>query len=149
MKHKKVLWPIDFSRNIEKAFPFIKDVSQDKDTEIHVLYVINDFVNHEPWYGEFKPKHNRDYSSRLSHTAEKRLEHICEKYVDGCPLFIRHTAKGKPSTEILKFIKDEDVDLVVMTHQDDPERINSSHTFETVFENSPVPVKTIRVHASH
>jgi hypothetical protein len=36
-----------------------------------------------------------------------------------------------------------------MTHLDDPERLNPSHTFEKVFENSPVPVKTIRIHAGH
>ncbi len=149
MKNKKILWPIDFSRDIEKAFPFIKKVSQDKNTEIHVLYVIRDFINHEPWYGEFEQKHNKNYSSKLSHTAEKRLEQICEKYADGCPLFIRHTAKGEPSTEILKLIKEEDVDLVVMTHHNAPERINSSHTFETVFEQSPVPVKAFRVHTAH
>lgn len=149
MKPTKILWPMDFSKNSEKALPYIKKLSQDMDTEIHVLYVIEDTPHHEPWYGEFNQKHIRSFSDRIDQTAKKRLNQICDKYMDGCPLFIRHTAKGEPATEILKLIKNEGIDKVVMTHKEDPNRLNTSHTFETVFANSPVPVKTFRIHSKH
>ena len=149
MKPTKILWPTDFSKNSEKALPYIKKLSQDKDTEIHILYVIEDISHHEPWYGEYNPAHIRDFSDRINQTAKKRLNQICDKYMEGCPLFIRHTATGTPATEILKFIADEGVDQVVMTHRETRERLNSSHTFEAVFENSPVPVKTFRIHDIH
>jgi nucleotide-binding universal stress UspA family protein len=105
MKPTKILWPTDFSKNSEKAMPYIKKLSQDSDTEIHVLYVIEDIPHHEPWYGEFSQNHRRLYSNRLGQTAQKRLNQICDKYMDGCPLFIRHTAIGDPASEILKLIR--------------------------------------------
>ena len=137
---------MDFSKNSEKAFSYIKRLNQDKNTEIHVLYVIEDIPHQEPLYGEYSQKHVLDFSNRMNRTAKKRMDQVCEKYMEGCPLFVRHTATGTPATEILKLIKDEGVDQVVMTHRETPERINTSHTFETIFENSPVPVKTFRIY---
>ncbi len=146
MKPKKILFPMDFAKNSDKALSYIKCLNQDKNTEVHVLYVIEDIPHQEPLYGEYNQKHVQDFSNRLSRTAKKRMNQVCEKYMEGCPLFIRHTATGKPATEILKFIKEEGIDQVVMTHRETPERINTSHTFEMIFENSPVPVKTFRMY---
>jgi len=53
MEFKKILCPTDFSRNAQKALPHVKSLTKKYNAEIHVLYVIEDIANHEPWYGEF------------------------------------------------------------------------------------------------
>lgn len=150
MKPTKILVPTDFSKDSSEALSYIKELTKANNTEIHVLYVIEDVPHHEPWYGEYNPAHVRDFSGRMRKTAEKRLNQICDKYMEGCPLFFRHTVAGQPATEILKFIEDEGMDQVVMTHRETtPERLLAPQVFETVFENSPVPVKTFRIHDNH
>lgn len=150
MKPKKILWPTDFSKDSLEALSYIKNLSRDNNTEIHILYVIEDIPHHEPWYGEYSSAHVHDFSKRIGETAEKRLNQICDKYLEGCPLFIRHTATGQPATEILKFIENEGMDQVVMTHRETPpERVLSPQIFQTVFENSMVPVKTVRIYDRH
>jgi nucleotide-binding universal stress UspA family protein len=46
-------------------------------------------------------------------TAHSRLDEICEKILNACPIYLRHIHVGEPSTEILKLIKDEDIYFVI------------------------------------
>jgi nucleotide-binding universal stress UspA family protein len=46
--------------------------------------------------------------------AESRLDEICDQFLDVCPLYIRHISVGKPAKEILKLIKKEDIDIVIL-----------------------------------
>ena len=57
-------------------------------------------------------------------SASTRLEQVCEKYLDDCPLYIKHIAVGDPAQEILKLIDNE-----------------------KVVKNSPIPVTTIPIEA--
>ena len=54
MEVKKILWPTDFSGNAEKALDYVTSLSEKYQTEVHVLYVIEQLSSHEPWYGEFE-----------------------------------------------------------------------------------------------
>ena len=58
-----------------------------------------------------KARRDSDWEKQF---AESRLDEICEKFLNACPLYIRHISVGEPSTEILKLIKDEEIDLIVM-----------------------------------
>ena len=52
MEVKKILWPTDFSPNAEKALDYVTSLSQKYQTEVHVLYVIQELAQHPPWYGD-------------------------------------------------------------------------------------------------
>ena len=145
MDVKKVLWPTDFSRNAEKALPYITSLTKQYGAEIHVLHVIEDIAHHESWYGAFDNDHIEKLMEWVNKTGETRLEQICDKYLEGCPLYIKHIAVGDPAVEILKMIDKENVDLVVMASKGKSGNFRFGSVAEKVLKESPVPVTAIPV----
>lgn len=145
MEVRKVLWPTDFSSSAEKALPYVTDLTQKYGAEIHVLYVIEDLAHHDSWYGDFDKTHVEKLMQRAGESAKKRLDQVCEKYLDSCPLYIKHIAVGDPAQEILKLIDKEKVDLVVMASHGGQGNFRFGSVAEKVLKNSPVPVTTIPV----
>ena len=148
MEVNKVLWPTDFSSSAEKALPYVTDLTQKYQAEIHVLYVIEDIAHHGPWYGDFDRARVDKLMERAKEMAQKRLSQICEKYLDGCPLYIKHVAIGDPAQEILKLIEKEKVDMVVMASQGQMGNFRFGSVTEKVLKNSKVPVTTIPIDAN-
>ena len=147
MEVKKVLWPTDFSSSAEKALPYVTDLTQKYGAEIHVLYVIEDIAHHEGWYGEFEKTHIDKLMEWVDKSAKKRLDQVCEKYLNSCPLYIKHIAVGDPAQEILKLINEEKVDLVVMASRGAQGNFRFGSVAEKVLKHSPVPVTTIPIEA--
>lgn len=145
MDVKKILWPTDFSPISEKALPHVKSLTQKYGAEIHVLYVIEDIAHHDGWYGAFEEKRIKELMAHASKTATMRLGQICDKYLDGCPLYIKHVAVGDSAKEILKLIEKETVDMVVMASHGEKGNFRFGSVAEKVLKNSPVPVTIIPV----
>ena len=142
---KKVLWPTDFSSIAQKALPYVTSLTMQYGAEIHVLYVIKDIAHHVSWYGDFDKAHIDKIMQWANKSAKRRLDQICEKYLEGCPLYIKHIAVGDPALEILKLIDKEKVDLVVMTSHGERGHFRFGSVTEKVLKESPVPVTTIPV----
>jgi nucleotide-binding universal stress UspA family protein len=145
MEVNKILWPTDFSSIAEKALPHVKSLTERYGAEIHVLYVIEDVAHHDGWYGAFEEKRVQELMEHAGKTATKRLGQICEKYLDGCPLYIKHVAVGDPAKEILKLIEAEKVDIVVMASHGEKGHFRFGSVTEKVLKNSAVPVTIIPV----
>jgi len=145
MEVKKILWPTDFSKNAERALPYVTSLGEKYQTEVHVLYVIHELAYHEPWYGEFDRSHIDKIHEWEEKKAQERLDEICENYLKRCPLYIRHTAIGDPAQEILKLIDTEKVDMVVMASHGRRGHFHFGSVAEKVVKNSPVPVVTIPI----
>ena len=145
MEVKKILWPTDFSSNAEKALDYVTSLSQKYQTEVHVLYVIQELAQHPPWYGDFDKSHFDKIQDWEMKTAKKRLDEICEKYLQGCPLYIKHIASGDPAQEILKLIRQERIDMVVMASHGAKAHFRFGGVAEKVLKNSSVPVVVIPI----
>jgi len=145
MDVKRILWPTDFSSIAEKALPHVKSITAQYGAEIHVLYVIEDVAHHDGWYGAFEQKRVKDLMEHAEKTATKRLSQLCEKYMEGCPLYIKHVAVGDPAKEILKLIDKEKVDLVVMASHGANVFFQDAGATEKVLKSSPVPVTVVPV----
>ena len=145
MDIKRILWPTDFSANAEKALPFVETLMHQNDAEIHVLYVIQDIAHHESWYGEFGKNHIKELMEWAHKSATKRLSQICDKYLDGCPLYFRHVAVGDPTEEILKLIDKKQMDMVIMASHGEKGKFRFGSVAEKVLKNSPVPVTTVPI----
>ena len=145
MEVNKVLWPTDFSSSAEKALPYVTDLTQKYGAEIHVLYVIEDIAHHESWYGDFDKAKVDKLMEWADKSAKKRLEQVCEKYLNSCPLYIKHIAVGDPAQEILKLIETEGVDLVVMASNGQQGNYRVGSVTDKVVRNSTVPVTTVPV----
>ncbi len=145
MKIKKILWPTDFSGNAEKAFPYVQSLTGKYGYEIHVVYVIQDIAHHGSWYGEFGKNHINDLMDWAHKSATKRLNQICDKYMDGCSLYVKHIAVGDPAEEILKLINKEQIDTVVMASSGEKGKFSFGSVTEKVLKNSPVPVTAVPI----
>jgi len=145
MEVKKILWPTDFSKNAERALPYVTSLGERYQTEVHVFYVIEELAYHEPWYGEFGPSHIEKIHEWEKKKAQERLDEICENYLKGCPLYIRHIAIGDPAQEILKLIDRKKMDMVVMASHGRRGHFHFGSVAEKVVKNSPVPVVTIPI----
>jgi nucleotide-binding universal stress UspA family protein len=143
---KKILWPTDFSSNAAKALPIVKSLTQKHNAELHLLYVF-DTTHLEPWYGELEKDHIDRLIARGRELAQQRLEKICNKYLQGCPVNIRHTATGDPAQEILKFVDKEGVDMVVMPTHGQGEIFPFGSVTERVVKKSNVAVLTVPIQA--
>lgn len=145
MEFKRVLWPTDFSKNAEVALPYVKSLSEQYQTEIHVLFVIEDLAHPESWYGELNEPHAKNLIQWEEKAAKDRLDQICEKYLEGCPRFIKHLAIGDPAVEILKVIKEENIDMVVMASKGQKGHFLMGSVADKVVKNSPAPVVTVPI----
>jgi nucleotide-binding universal stress UspA family protein len=143
MDINKVLWPTDFSSTAEAALDYVKSLSRDYNAEIHVLHVFEDIIRHEAWYGEFDESHIERLMGKARKRAKERLDQICERHLEGCPLYIKHVAVGDPAAVILNLIEQEKVDLVVMATQGESRNFRFGSVAERVVKNSPIPVTTI------
>lgn len=147
MEIKRILWPTDFSSRAETALPYVTSLTEKYQTEIHVLYVTEDLGRHESWYGEFEQAHMDKITAFEQKLAHQRLDQTCDKYLDGCPLYIKHTALGDPAREILKLIESEKIDMVVMASRGQKGQFDFGSVAEKVVKHAPVPVVTIPVNA--
>ena len=145
MEVKRILWPTDLSGIAEKALDYVTSLSEKYGSEVHVLYVIEQLALHEPWYGEFDDSRVEKIQEWEQKTAKKRLDEICESFLKGCPLYVKHTAVGDPAQEILRFIEKEKVDIVVMASHGKKGHFRFGGVADKVIRNSPVPVVTIPV----
>jgi nucleotide-binding universal stress UspA family protein len=145
MELKRILWPTDLSGTAEAALPYVKSLTQKYNTEIHVLYVIEDIAHHKGWYGDFDQSHIRKIRDWEEKTAKARLDKICTNFLEGCPLYIKHIAVGDPAQEILKLIEAEQIDTVVIATRGERSHFGFGSVAEKIVKNAPVPVVTIPV----
>lgn len=145
MRINKILWPTDFSSNAQKALPFVKSIIREYGAQIHVIYVVENMVRHESWYDEFGHKNIHQLMALAERSAEKHLDQICDRYLEKCPLYVRHVAVGDPAREILKRIEIEQVDMVVMATHGEKGEFRFGSVAEKVMKNSPVPVTLIPI----
>ncbi len=143
MEFKKILWPTDFSGSSEKALPYVRSLTEKYNTEIHVIYVIEDIAHHKSWYGDFEQEHIEKILKWEEKTAKERLDQVCSSYLEGCPLYIKHIAVGDPAQEILKLAEKEKVDAVVMATRGLKGHFGFGSVAEKVVKNSAVPVITV------
>ena len=145
MEIKKILWPTDLSRRAAQALPYVSSLSERYQAEIHLLYVMEELGQFGAWYGDFDRSHIQKMHEMERQMAEERLANICEEELQGCPLYIRHIAMGDPSSEILKLINSEKVDVVVIASQGRKGHFGFGSVAEKVVKHSPVPVLTVPI----
>jgi len=143
MEIKKILWPTDFSSSSAEALQQVLSLTEKYQAEVHVLYVVEDLAHHPDWYGAFDTAHVDKVTDFSIKSAHKKLDQVCEKYLNGCPMYIRHVAMGDPAGEILNLIKTGKMDMVVMATRGAKGQFPFGSVAEKVVKHSPVPVLTI------
>jgi nucleotide-binding universal stress UspA family protein len=141
-KYKKVLFCTDFSENADYAFEFAFGIAKRDEGLLYILHVIpqnpHQAVAESYLTGETAEKIQKAIEEDLDN---KYKERYVKKIEDGVRFEIV-TKSGREDDEIIKFAKQEKVDIVVMgTHG----RTGIEHVFfgsvaEKVLRHSPFPV---------
>jgi nucleotide-binding universal stress UspA family protein len=149
MEVRTILWPTDLSKNSVKAAKHVSSLAGKYQAKVVVLYVGVDLMAQFGAYSypsEEHLKHFRDWE--IKH-AKQQLETVCEKELKACPNLETRLVQGDAATEILKAIKDEKADLVVLTtHGRGAEGLDQKSpefgsVARKVMANSPVPVHLV------
>ncbi len=141
MEIKKILWPTDLSENAVRALPYVISTAEKYQAEIHILYVLKEYVEFGAAYGDTDPEADYERMRQWEReTAENRLNELCDKFLKSCPLFFRHIAVGDPAKKILEFVKKEDVDIVIMASQGTESHFHFGIVADRVLKCSTVPV---------
>jgi nucleotide-binding universal stress UspA family protein len=139
---KKVLFPCDLTENLSKLLPYVLSIAEKYNSMIYLFHVIDD----NPYRWGIPPHYSVAFDKqKLLSGAEKAMDKVCEEKLQGCPNFNRKIIFGYPATEILKIIKSEGIDLVIMgTHgREGLDHAIFGSVAEKVIRKSPVPVLII------
>ena len=145
MDVKRILGPTDFSENAAQALPVVTSLAQKYQAEIHILYVLKDYPAVGASYGDYDPADIEKMQEWEKQTAHSRLDEICEKFLNACPLYIRHISVGEPSTEILKLIKEEEIDLIVMASRGSESHFDFGSVADRVIKCTSTPTLIVPV----
>jgi len=143
MNIDRILYPTDFSENAAAALPAVTSLAERYGAEIHILYVMKDYPAFGARYGDFDPDELHKMEQMEKEMANRRLDEVCEKFLNACPLFFRHIAVGDPSKEILKFIQDQKADIVVMANRGSESHFDFGTVAERVLKCTTVPVMMV------
>jgi len=141
-KYKKVLFCTDFSENSDYAFDYAFGIAKRDEGLLYILHVLPK----NPNQAFTESLVSREDLEKVQNAIEEDLDNkFRERYVKKIENGIKFeivTKSGREDNEILKFAKEEHVDILVMgTHG----RTGIEHVFfgsvaEKVLRHSPFPV---------
>jgi nucleotide-binding universal stress UspA family protein len=144
MKIKKILFPTDFTEGALAAMPYAADLAESYGAKLCLLHVIYDMsastglhvphVSLNAMYEEMQKGAEKEIGN---FEAEMRVK---LKDVE------TQVLRGVPYEEILKFARENSVDLIIMgTHgRSGLDRVIFGSTAEKVVRNAECPVLTVR-----
>lgn len=147
---RTILWPTDLSKNSLKSAKHVVSLAEKYQAKIIMLYVGTDLTcmfggyAHEP--GEHHLQHFQEWELKQ---AKSKMQHLCETELKACPNIEIRLVQGDAASEILKAVKAEKADLVVITthglSHDQMEKKSQlfGSVAEKVIRTSPVPVHLV------
>ncbi|WP_101297128.1 universal stress protein [Halegenticoccus soli] len=140
--YQKILLPTDGSEHTEKALEHALDIAAEYGAELHALYVVNTSA---------LPSPDVDFRDEFVTTGEsigrKAVDAVASRAEKEGIETVTELAQGAPSKEILEYVRDNDIDLIVMgTHG----RAGLRHVLlgsvaERVVRHTEVPVMLVRM----
>ncbi len=104
---RQILVPTDFSKKHVTPLEIATNLAEKHNSTIHLLHVIEiipdtDFKEFEDFYNELKKR------------AQKQMNSLLSKYKSKSLQIATHTSYGNRVQEILKFMKQHEIDLIIM-----------------------------------
>ena len=149
MEVHAILWPTDLSKNSIKAAKHVESLAQKYQAKVVLLFVGVDLMTHFGAYSFPSPEQLKHFQELELKHAKQQLEAVCAKELKACPNIEIRLVQGDAAAEILKAVKKEKADLVVLTshgrgHDDlDQKSADFGSVAKKVLANSPVPVHLV------
>ena len=140
---KRILFPVDLSEASEKIIPYVQTVAKKFEAKIHILFAARVFEYFTSIYVPH-PSINK-FEKEIIDGAEKRLYEFMDEHFSNVPNTKTTVVAGDASEEILNYIEDQHIDLVIMgTHgRKGMDKIIFGSVAERVLKASPVPVMVV------
>jgi len=140
---KRILFPVDLSESSEKIIPYIQTVAEKFESKIHILFAARVFEYFTSIYVPH-PSINK-FEKEIIEGAEKRLYEFVDEHFSEFPNTKTVVVAGDASEEIIHYIEDQHIDLVIMgTHgRKGMDKIIFGSVAERVVKISPVPVMVV------
>ena len=140
---KKILCPVDFSEFTDEILSYDEIIAKRFDSELHLIHVIPNLSYFTPYESFLTPENLVAIERNIEGEVGKDFDKITKKL--DFP-FKRIIKTGVTSVEIIDYIKQQGIDLVVMgTHgRSGIEHILIGSVAEKVVRKSPCPVLTVR-----
>jgi nucleotide-binding universal stress UspA family protein len=140
---KNILCPVDFSEFTDEILTYGVTIAKRFDSELHLIHVIPNLNYFTPYESFLTPENLVAIERNIEGEVGKDFDRITKKL--DLP-FKRVIKTGVTFVEIIDYIKDQGIDLVVMgTHgRSGIEHILIGSVAEKVVRKSPCPVLTIR-----
>jgi universal stress protein A len=144
--YKNMLFSTDFSENAKAATHFAVDLAKKYGATLHVVHVyleaghIAEFET--PIHGEGGPRMVQPAGTE----AERKLQELCEEISHETGPCKCRLLRGKPAAEIVRYAKDEAIDLIIMSSHGltGLELVLFGSTAEKVLRDSPCNVYIVK-----
>ena len=146
MNFKKILFPVDLSETSPKIVPFVISMAEKFDSKVHILFVARVF---QYFTSIYVPHPSIElFENVIYEGAQKSLIEFTEKYFKDADRIKTSVVKGDAAEEILKYIKKEKIELVIMgTHgRKGLDKVIFGSVAEKVSKTAPVPVMLVNPH---
>jgi nucleotide-binding universal stress UspA family protein len=140
---EKILCPVDFSEFTDEILAYAVNIAKRFDSELHLIHVIPNLNYFTPYESFLTPENLVAIERNIEGEVGKDFDKITKKL--DLP-FKRIVKTGVTFVEIIDYIKDQGIGLVVMgTHgRSGIEHILIGSVAEKVVRKSPCPVLTVR-----
>ena len=138
---KKILFPVDFSENMNRILPFVTQMAERFGSEIHCVHCLHVST----YFGDMGlgAVYMADFEQNLQQEIKMRLDDYISDNLKG-----RHVQtailNGRPGDQLVEYAKKNDIDLVIMGHSTTGiERAIMGSVAGHVVKYSPAPVMVI------
>jgi nucleotide-binding universal stress UspA family protein len=158
-KISKIMVAFDFSKYSRNAFAYAVELAESLGANLIIVNIINErdlkalrTITKEDMFSSSAQKYKKEtmklYVQNKKEELSKQIDELIED-ANCTHLTIDKVFKvGVPFQELVRAVKDEEVDLMVMGSKgrSDIEEVLFGHTAEKMFRRCPVPLLSIRSH---
>lgn len=139
--YERILLPTDEGESMAKVVEHAADIAKRRDAVVHVLYVLDDRA-----FLTLDEEMQDEALAQLEEKGERATTEAADQLADAGLTVEMATRKGNPADEILRYVDEHDVDLVVMgTRRNDYTKSMLGSVSQKVIVSADVPVLTMNV----
>ncbi len=139
-KFSKILFPVDLSEISPNMVPYVSEIAEKFNSEIHILFVVR-VLDHFAGYNISVSMIN-DFQNKIVKGIEDSLCEFNNKHFNNSPNVTAVVEIGDISATILNYIENNGIDLLIMgTHgRKGLDKVMFGSVAERISKSAPVPI---------